>query len=70
MKKSKITVEEQDAVPDKLGKLCYEKKVLDKIGWQYYVYNQADRSALHGIPTITISENNWDRDSNDFSTRR
>ena len=45
------------------------KKFLDKIGWQYYVYNQADRSTLHGVPTITISENNWDRDSNDFSTR-
>ena len=45
------------------------KRFLDKIGWQYYVYNQADRSALRGITTITISENNWDRDSNDFSTR-
>ena len=51
-----------------LENFVLRKRLVDENSWQHYVYHQADTSALHGIPTITMSENNWDRDSYDFAT--
>ena len=47
LKNNKTTVEEGQQDIDKIGKLCSERKVVDKNGWQHYVY-QADECALHG----------------------
>ena len=44
------------------------ERLVDENGWQCYVYHQADTSALHDIPTITMLEHNWDGDINDFNT--
>ena len=44
------------------------ERLVDENGWQHHVYHQADTSALHDIPTITMLEHNWDGDINDFNT--
>ena len=41
-----MTAEEQDIVVDKLAKLCSEERLVDKNGWQHYVY-KADECTLH-----------------------
>ena len=46
MKSNRITAEEQDK--DKIGKLCLKERLVDKNGWQHYVY-QADECTLHGV---------------------
>ena len=43
--------------------------IVDENGWQDNVCYQVDTSALHGIPTITMLQHNWDRDINDFATK-
>ena len=44
------------------------ERLVDRNGWQHYVYHQVGTSAFHDIPTITMLEHNWDRDINDFTT--
>ena len=58
-KKKKITAEEQDTVPDKPGKFCSEKKA-SKRKWLATLCLSSSRQQ--------ISENNWNRYSNDFAT--
>ena len=47
MKSNRITAEEQDK--DKLGKLCLKERLVDKNGWQHYVY-QADENVHYMVP--------------------
>ena len=74
MKKKKIKIKKlqqknKTQSQTNLEKFVLRKRLVDKNGWQHYVYHQADTTVLHSIPTITMSENDWNRGNNDFATK-
>ena len=50
-----------------LENFVLKERLADENGWQRNVYHQADMSALHDIPTVTMLEQNWNRDITDFT---